>query len=107
MEKKTITLENNRGQVTVDLLRQGYGAAVEIILTGSEIRICVKTKLNPTLSTWEEEEFIVPLPDDGDCPRDGDGEEEGEPWEKATDDAEDFALQTSEARWLRYEEEGE
>lgn len=81
MEKKTITLENNRGQVTVDLLRQGYGAMVEINLTGSEIQIRVKTKLHHTLSSWEEEEFIVPLPDDADCPRDGDGdgeEEEGE-----------------------------
>jgi hypothetical protein len=78
MEKRYISLENSAGQVVVDLLRKGYGASVEVTLTGSEIRIRAKTKLHHTLSTWEEEEFIVHLPDDGDCPRDGDGDEEEE-----------------------------
>ena len=103
MEKKVIFLENNEGQVVVDLLRKGYGASVEVTLTESEIHIRVKTKLHHTLSTGEEVEFTVPLPDDGDCPRDGDGE----PTEGSEDAAEDYALQNAEARWLRYEEEGE
>lgn len=33
--------------------------------------------------------------------------EEGEPTEGSEDAAEDYALQNAEARWLRYEEEGE
>ena len=85
MEKRYISLENSAGQVVVDLLRKGYGASVEVTLTGSEIRIRAKTKLHHTLSTWEEEEFIVHLPDDEDAPNE---QEEGEDDDGGEDDDE-------------------
>jgi hypothetical protein len=80
-------MTERRQTVTVDFLGCGreFDVCVKLRESEGKLEIAVFTGLHHTLSTWDEVEFSVDLPDDEDAPNE---QEEGEDDDGSEDDEE-------------------